>query len=274
MISKLCLYCKNKFATYPCFADTKLYCSRTCRVADQSRRQTGRAYKGKVHLTCQFCGKEFEVFPSDADRGRKFCSKSCLVNGQERPERRKPWLWRKVKCPTCKKYFETRHESQNHCSKKCADSGAARRAKIGGKNHYTYGMTADAFSKWLKCRVTTRVDFRGRKGIITAHSQWEVHVYQLLQNLGIPFKYANEDDVTFDLTDCVWHPDFVLIRRRIILEVKGRWRDSFNQKIKKFIKKFGHDYSVYLIDFDTSKKTYKTLQQLIGDATMVHKRTI
>ena len=84
-------------------------------------------------LTCEECGKEFEVRPEEVRRGRRFCSSACWYSyNKERV---------KETCGICGEEFETTPYEINRgrgrfCSKKC--SGIHHR-KFSGKNHWNYG---------------------------------------------------------------------------------------------------------------------------------------
>lgn len=69
----------------------------------------------KVTKVCEWCGGEFEVVPSHAER-RRYCSVACAGRGRRREcsdERR---------CPTCGKVFRaSRWSSQTYCSPRCVN---------------------------------------------------------------------------------------------------------------------------------------------------------
>lgn len=70
-----------------------------------------------ISLQCQFCGKEYKVFPHDAVKS-KYCSMACYGKSQQtRPVKR---------CLICGKHFRSRgvlgkNKQTRHCSKECAD---------------------------------------------------------------------------------------------------------------------------------------------------------
>jgi hypothetical protein len=45
-----------------------------------SHAKTGRPKVEKVRCACETCGGSFEVYPSDARRGARFCSRDCFEN--------------------------------------------------------------------------------------------------------------------------------------------------------------------------------------------------
>ncbi len=53
------------------------YCSRICRQAAYRRRRKERNRGKKYNLTCQHCGKQFEVEKLESACKQKFCSPAC-----------------------------------------------------------------------------------------------------------------------------------------------------------------------------------------------------
>ena len=76
----------------------------------------------RVVLACQACGKDFDCKAREMKAGRRFCSKSCMLNVRRKPPRN---------CLGCGILFfarvhaDPRKGKGQYCSKKCA--GAARR---------------------------------------------------------------------------------------------------------------------------------------------------
>jgi len=91
----------------------------------------------KVVVTCQECGKKFEIYQSKYERGRgKYCSKVC--QNKARKGRNNPsWARIKKKCEVCGKEFEIRRYKDKiglgrYCSSKCYGKAISR---IKGENH-------------------------------------------------------------------------------------------------------------------------------------------
>lgn len=63
-------------------------------------------------INCNRCNKKFSVFPTEIQRGRKYCSPECYFerNGQKR----------KVICKSCKKeFFSIPSKTRKYCSREC-----------------------------------------------------------------------------------------------------------------------------------------------------------
>ncbi|MFA6358854.1 MAG: HNH endonuclease signature motif containing protein [Candidatus Omnitrophota bacterium] len=72
--TKPCVHCGKVIQGMPSFVRIRKYCSQKC-CAD-SRRAIKK--KEWVKITCQVCGKEFEVTPAWFKNGRrKYCSRKC-----------------------------------------------------------------------------------------------------------------------------------------------------------------------------------------------------
>lgn len=75
----------------------------------------------KIKLTCEACGKNFDVCPSQAE-GRRFCSKPCFLSNHTRRE--------PVTCGHCEKSFAAyphRAKTQRFCSRECRWAGCRTR---------------------------------------------------------------------------------------------------------------------------------------------------
>lgn len=108
MIKTTCLQCGKEFSVknYKIKIGQGKYCSREC---------LGKAQRNKVSLTCNECGKVFQVWPSGADQ--KYCSTECALKNRPKKERTE------YKCPTCGKLFYARSNTHTgktaYCSKEC-----------------------------------------------------------------------------------------------------------------------------------------------------------
>ena len=84
-----CQHCGMEFL--PKKGSKGLYCSRSCRgKAACGKGEQGLRYKGgKIDVTCEHCGKTFQMFPSQAENSgagkpRRFCSRSCTDSARSR----------------------------------------------------------------------------------------------------------------------------------------------------------------------------------------------
>ena len=82
---KTCEVCGKEIHVFPCREKIGAgrFCSVACRNAGQVAEYQGEKNRfwegGKIKRTCDFCGKEFDVFPSRIKHGNaKFCSRACV----------------------------------------------------------------------------------------------------------------------------------------------------------------------------------------------------
>lgn len=94
---KVCDHCDSEFV--PSGGSGGVYCSEDCANLDQ---------RDRITLTCEVCGRDFEVIPSNDDQ--KYCSRDCFdsTRGQEEQKR----------CPGCGLLFETSKDT-TYCSRVC-----------------------------------------------------------------------------------------------------------------------------------------------------------
>lgn len=109
--ARRCVYCAQEWLAR---SPKARYCSERCQYL---------ASGGRVILTCERCGCDFECMALQANAGRRFCSKACTLDAKRRDFR---------PCLECGKPFapkpkkDPRKGKGLYCSKRCA--GAARRA--------------------------------------------------------------------------------------------------------------------------------------------------
>ena len=73
-------------------------------------------------------------------------------------------------------------------------------------------------------------------------SDWEYEVAKALQDAGIDYEY----EPTFELSDSVFHPDFLI--EDTVIEVKGdaeRWGQI--EKVEEFLERYGDDYTFVVV---------------------------
>ena len=90
------------------------YCSREC--------TTKGITKDKVEKTCPNCEKEFEMYPSDAKRGRRYCSHECSVEHYEYARGEEHHLYNRTtsECEMCGDEFEhIPSKDRSFCSYEC-----------------------------------------------------------------------------------------------------------------------------------------------------------
>lgn len=72
-----CRRCGNKFKERP--SSARKFCSRECQM--ERRQEEGLPARARqVELTCKGCGKSFSTARSNAEAGKKYCSKKCYDN--------------------------------------------------------------------------------------------------------------------------------------------------------------------------------------------------
>ena len=132
----ICAYCGKHFIDYT-YRQRK-YCSKECYL---------KTKRNKVTLTCEYCGKPYQVVRSRVGRSH-FCSRSCKAKAQRNlPVLRGPEhpLWQgpvTVRCAYCGKEFQVsrRHYNLNmkrgltrfYCSKDCLRANLSRLRKSRG----------------------------------------------------------------------------------------------------------------------------------------------
>lgn len=74
-----CTVCGKMFGLPPSGAKVAKYCSRKCKgiAGSQIKGAAHPSYKDRVTLTCEFCGDSYQVKPSYAKKGSRFCSRQC-----------------------------------------------------------------------------------------------------------------------------------------------------------------------------------------------------
>jgi hypothetical protein len=127
---------------------------------------------------------------------------------------------------------------------------------------------------YRKARTSNTTYFKTQEGqLLVAGSSWEASMYSFLERV-IPgrFVFQNTHDTVIPLNHHLkkdWNVDFI-IDDALILDVKGHWAAE-----KKFTKQdlpaflgstFSNRYSLVLVRFDVSKRSYRTFQEMLHDA--------
>lgn len=109
-IKKACKTCGTLFKVKP-YRNDKIYCSHKCSSIDRGEKTK----LNRPTVTCQFCGKAFQVPPSVAVTAL-YCSSRC----RDLANRRK----QEQACPVCKRIFLAIPSRQRkYCSVSCRDKG-------------------------------------------------------------------------------------------------------------------------------------------------------
>ena len=102
-------------------------------------------------IKCEWCGKEFQCYPSRFKNNKHHCcSKECINNLQKQIRESNPNYYN-CTCYICGKKFHLKPYIKNKsqhvtCSKKC-DKEYKKERMIGRKNHQ-YGLTGEKNSSW------------------------------------------------------------------------------------------------------------------------------
>jgi len=144
LIEYRCLQCGETFKAPKTYNKHKRkYCSKECAYKAQSTQ---------VMVKCDYCGKEFETFPSYIERrpeGQLYCSKKCYQAANRAP-------MTSATCAYCKKTFKHRSKNpQMYCCKKCYHE-----AQHAWRDLSTEGLLSIDESQW-KVRVVIPVKGRG-----------------------------------------------------------------------------------------------------------------
>jgi len=257
IIESKCQFCNKKFNS-PEYKKQK-FCSISC------AEKIPKHIVSKIITSCPYCNKKLQrTKKQKANRDKVYCCRSHYLKHQSILQTglvRNPKAHFKTKCLYCKKAFKAYQHAgkKTYCSKKCRKVDG--NSQISGANHPYHQMAFKERIDWHKARLTKIVKFKGKNGnFLYAHSKWERDMYKILAEAKINFKYSNEDDFKFKLSDgTVWYPDFLLPRKKFIIEVKGWRREKFNKKLKQFKKDYGKNYSVALCEFDPKLFNYKQI---------------
>ena len=208
-VSLPCQECGKTFEAFP--AGLKIgkgkYCSNEC-----ANRSTGRERRRTFEkCQCEFCGKTFETkqTPAQANEGKpRFCSRECFAQARKnRTEKRCEYCGNKISLtPGAIKQGRGRF-----CSRDCANKAYQKRIEFtcivcGTNFELEESRVADGRGRFCSKRCLLR--YRGETAI-------EQLMRQELEKQNEPY----EPQVKF----ASFHVDFVLPRRRAVIECDGRY---------------------------------------------------
>ena len=153
--NKTCLICGKNFVSK---AWNTRYCSKECgKIGNNKKRQEARheniknlpfdAVKNEDGTTtCITCGKHFYPKIHNQKTCCKQCAKMHLANRDKLISLRKS---KKVKCPICGTYFETKG-IKKYCSEDCRNKAREQQTKITKRNWYLRNKDTE------KCKESNR----------------------------------------------------------------------------------------------------------------------
>lgn len=124
-----------------------------------------------------------------------------------------------------------------------SENAKKARAAVGwkrGVEHHLYGVVP----KYHKIYVPEHD--------IYVRSSYEVRFIEYCNSVGEEWMYESK---TFDLGGKTYTPDFYLPRRRLLIEVKGRWMGDAREKFEQFIKQYPRSWILPI-----ERKTLKELE--------------
>lgn len=205
-----CKNCNKPF-TVPKSAGSK-YCSRQC--YHESRVVL-------VDKTCEHCGDNFKVTPSEIERGGGvYCSIGCHNKDLENHLI--------VKCLYCEKEMKTWYclEEKGEgkfCSKTCFG------AYYSGERSPSYGKPPSHGNQGIKVDLGHYV-----------RSSWEANYARILKYNKIPYEYEPKtfELITDDGKKATYTPDFYIGHW---VEIKGYWRDDAKEKVRLFTEQYPNE---------------------------------
>lgn len=113
-ITKTCIVCDKKFDVFPYRKNAK-YCSYRCNALGNNIGQHNKVTK--IKRICQYCGKEFEIYPSAFKHNEgKYCSRKCHykdITGNNNPnygKKRSPEIVKKMRLKRLKEISEKKFD--------------------------------------------------------------------------------------------------------------------------------------------------------------------
>lgn len=117
----LCTHCKKIMRLTQTEIDSgREYCSHHCASKGKIGKPLLALRKPKIKRACQYCGKEFEIYPAWVKKGEgKFCSKECSYKGRKQPQRTEHV---QKECRYCGEVIDLmpNQSHQKFCSPNCA----------------------------------------------------------------------------------------------------------------------------------------------------------
>lgn len=86
MVTKICNGCGKSYTVRSSYIDSQKFCSRECghKYANLPTGKNNHKWKPKILVTCSYCGKTFETFPSRAGRRQYCCKKHRILGNLQR----------------------------------------------------------------------------------------------------------------------------------------------------------------------------------------------
>lgn len=298
-VACVCEVCGKKFELRPAEINEGQgkFCSWGCYNKSRIKR---------VECICQECGKKFEAWPSEFKQGRgKYCSKACASIATGRERRRD---FEKYICEQCGKAFEAKltpaqlaEGDRRFCSRECFDRARTQRIEktcefCGKRFEITAGREAREAGRFCsrKCADTSR---RQIVNLICAvcHKQFQLEPSKAVEGRGkfcsrrCALRYRGETDIEklmrqelerqhepFDTQVQFkrYHVDFVLARRRVVIECDGKYWHSMldvfarDRRKDEYLKNLG--YQVFRFnDQEIRNSPTQCLNQVLAAAPVV-----
>jgi hypothetical protein len=165
------------------------YCSREC----MSEGYT----KEKVEKECPNCGDTFEMYPSDDERGRRYCSYDCSMEHYEYDSGEDHHLYNRntSECDYCGSKFEHKpSKDRRFCSHSCSASYYHETTDTSGPNNPRWkgGVARVTQSqKWREVREKALERDKKRCCECGGDTNLEVHHITPLEEGGRPYDLKN-----------------------------------------------------------------------------------
>lgn len=173
-IIKKCLYCKEKFITFP--SQNKKFCSKQCKINSQIKNKT---------IKCLNCLLEFKV--RDYSK-QKTCSRKCLLEFKRT----------KTICITCGKiFYQQKSSTFKRCSRKCQFLDQSRGIIKVTTNGRTGYRTDIVNSPYLKSAL--EADFIRFLNFFSISFEYEKYTFSFNERFYTPDFYLPQIDVFVEL---------------------------------------------------------------------------
>lgn len=281
----ICLSCGKEFycPQYYIKRGGGKYCSQGC----FGRSIVGKANTGwvpKIEKICLWCGKHMNIYPSQQRKGKKFCSRQCLlmyvnarkVKNTKQLKRSVPG-WRshrykggdiETKCASCGKMFYAKRSAANKgqgrfCSQECWGREMAKIMR--GKTHTTArgGKRADLDNQYFR-------------------SSWEANWARYLNwliSIGEISKWEYEPD-TYEFIEIkkgtrFYTPDFKITNKDGAIEyqeIKGYMDDRSRIKLNR-MSRYYPNIKVVVIDAEQYRFISKQVKNLVPNWEIAEKHS-
>lgn len=146
----------------------------------------------KIQVTCEVCGKQFKVYPSQLKYGRgKTCSNECSYKIRALPMRNRV----ERTCARCGKTFEVvasvvEYGFGQYCSKECKNPPIIRNCEHCGKE---FRSSPSDNQKFCSAKCGNASESRSRKSSENTKRQWQNPLSRALTLLGIQRRSESEE---------------------------------------------------------------------------------